>query len=59
MAEAEAEDDNDVLLAISKDGKSDWVLDSGSAYYLCIDKEVFSTYAACDGCVWMTNNTAS
>ncbi|GFZ09838.1 hypothetical protein Acr_21g0004370 [Actinidia rufa] len=53
------EDENDTLLAVSKDGKSDWVLDSGSAYYLCKDREVFSTYAACKGRVWMANNTAS
>ncbi|GFS32922.1 hypothetical protein Acr_00g0025370 [Actinidia rufa] len=52
-------DESDVLLAASDDGKSDWVLDSGSAYYLCRDREVFSTYAACEGRIWMANNTAS
>ncbi|GFZ16423.1 hypothetical protein Acr_25g0008320 [Actinidia rufa] len=52
-------DESDVLLAASEDGKSDWVLDSGSAYHLCRDREVFSTYAACEGRVWMANNTAS
>ncbi|GFY82810.1 hypothetical protein Acr_02g0010500 [Actinidia rufa] len=31
----------------------------GNAYYLCRDREVVSTYAACEGRVWMANNTAS
>ncbi|GFY85464.1 hypothetical protein Acr_04g0002020 [Actinidia rufa] len=53
------EDESDVLLAVSENGKSDWVLDSGSAYHLCRDREVFSTYAPCEGRVWMANNTAS
>ncbi|GFZ08300.1 hypothetical protein Acr_20g0001080 [Actinidia rufa] len=53
------EDEIDVLLAASDDGKSNWVLDSGSAYHLCRDREVFSTYAACEGRIWMANNTAS
>ncbi|GFZ14238.1 hypothetical protein Acr_24g0004280 [Actinidia rufa] len=53
------DDEIDVLLAASEDGKSDWVLDSGSAYHLCRDREVFSTYAACEGRIWMANNTAS
>ncbi|GFY86981.1 hypothetical protein Acr_05g0006200 [Actinidia rufa] len=53
------DDEIDVLLAASDDGKSDWVLDSGNAYHLCRDREVFSTYAACEGRIWMTNNTAS
>ncbi|GFY87865.1 hypothetical protein Acr_05g0015040 [Actinidia rufa] len=53
------EDEFDVLLAASDDGKSDWVLDSGSAYHLCRDREVFSTYAACEGRIWMANNTSS
>ncbi|GFS43238.1 hypothetical protein Acr_00g0084320 [Actinidia rufa] len=53
------EDEIDVLLAVSKDGKSNWVLDSGSAYHLCRDREVFSTYATCERCIWMANNTAS
>ncbi|GFY93527.1 hypothetical protein Acr_08g0019230 [Actinidia rufa] len=53
------ENENEVLLAASDDGKSDWVLDSGSAYHLCRDREVFSTYAACEGRIWMANNTAS
>ena len=53
------EDESDVLLAASVDGKSEWVLDSGSAYHLCRDREVFSTYAACEGLVRMANNTAS
>ncbi|GFY97552.1 hypothetical protein Acr_12g0000930 [Actinidia rufa] len=52
-----AVDESEVLLAASDDGKSDWVLDSGSAYHLCRDREVFSTYAACEGRIWMTNNT--
>ncbi|GFY99659.1 hypothetical protein Acr_13g0010590 [Actinidia rufa] len=54
-----AVDESEVLLAASDDGKSDWVLDSGSAYHLCRDREVFSTYAACEGRIWMANNTAS
>ncbi|GFZ08920.1 hypothetical protein Acr_20g0007280 [Actinidia rufa] len=53
------EDEFDVLLAASEDGKSDWVLDSGSAYHLCRDREVFSTYAACEGRIWMANNTSN
>ncbi|GFY96511.1 hypothetical protein Acr_11g0008170 [Actinidia rufa] len=53
------EEENDVLLAASDDGKSDWVLDSDSAYHLCRDREVFSTYAPCEGRIWMTNNIAS
>ncbi|PSS36298.1 Proline-rich protein [Actinidia chinensis var. chinensis] len=53
------DDESDALLAASEDGKSDWVLDSGSAYHLCRDREVFSTYAACEGRIWMANNTAS
>ncbi|GFZ06497.1 hypothetical protein Acr_18g0006670 [Actinidia rufa] len=43
----------------SEDGKSDWVLDSGSVYHLYRNREVFSTYALCEGRVWMANNTAS
>ncbi|GFS28974.1 hypothetical protein Acr_00g0004830 [Actinidia rufa] len=43
------EDESDVLLVVSKDGKSDWALDSSSAYHLCRDRKVFSTYAACKG----------
>ncbi|GFY86925.1 hypothetical protein Acr_05g0005640 [Actinidia rufa] len=53
------DDEIDVLLAASDDEKSDWVLDSDSAYHLCRDREVFSTYAACEGRIWMANNTAS
>ncbi|GFS37114.1 hypothetical protein Acr_00g0049960 [Actinidia rufa] len=53
-----AVDESEVLLAASEDGKSDWVLDSGSAYHL-LDREVFSTYAACEGRIWMANNTSS
>ncbi|GFZ09150.1 hypothetical protein Acr_20g0009580 [Actinidia rufa] len=53
------EDESDVLLAVSEDGKSDWVLDSGSAYHLCRDRELFSTYAVCEGRIWIANNTAS
>ncbi|GFY90931.1 hypothetical protein Acr_07g0011270 [Actinidia rufa] len=34
------EDEFDVLLAASDDGKLDWVLDSGSAYHLCRDREM-------------------
>ncbi|GFS34323.1 hypothetical protein Acr_00g0033270 [Actinidia rufa] len=46
---AVVEDEIDVLLAASEDGKPDWVLDSGSAFHLCRDREVFSTYAPCEG----------
>ncbi|GFZ19230.1 HXXXD-type acyl-transferase family protein [Actinidia rufa] len=53
------EDEIDVLLVASDDGKSDWVLDSSSAYHLCRDREVFSTYAACEGRIWMANNMSS
>ncbi|GFY87852.1 hypothetical protein Acr_05g0014910 [Actinidia rufa] len=53
------EDESDVLLATSEDRKSDWVLDSGSAYHLCKDGEVFFTYAAYEGRIWMVNNTDS
>ena len=49
-------DESDVLLVASVDGKSNWVLNSSSAYHLCRDREVFSTYAACERLVWMTNN---
>ncbi|GFY98340.1 hypothetical protein Acr_12g0008810 [Actinidia rufa] len=53
------EDESDVLLAVSDSGESDWVLYSDSAYHLCRDREVFSTYAACEGHIWMANNTTS
>ncbi|GFZ05400.1 hypothetical protein Acr_17g0009720 [Actinidia rufa] len=53
------EDESDVLLAASDNVKSDWVLDSSSAYHLCKDREVFSTYAICKGRIWMANNTSS
>ncbi|GFS31562.1 hypothetical protein Acr_00g0018110 [Actinidia rufa] len=53
------EDESDVLLAASDDEKSDWVLDSGNAYHFCKDREVFFTYAACEGRIWMANNTSS
>ncbi|GFZ16892.1 hypothetical protein Acr_26g0001620 [Actinidia rufa] len=53
-----AMDESDVLLAVSEDEKSDWVLDSGSVYHLCRDREVFSTYAACERRIWMANNTS-
>ena len=53
-------DESDVLLALSTDEKLDWMLDSDCAYHLCRDREIFSTYAACNGeLVWMTNNTLS
>ncbi|GFZ02142.1 hypothetical protein Acr_15g0007510 [Actinidia rufa] len=53
------EDESDVLLAASEDGKSNWVLDLGSAYHLCRDREVFFTYSAYEGRIWMANNTSS
>ena len=43
-----AEDESDVLLAASADEKSDWILDSGSAYHLCRDREMFFIDAACE-----------
>ena len=52
-------DDSEILLTISIDEKSDWILDSGSAYHLCRDKNIFFTYAACEGLVQMTNNMAN
>ncbi|GFS32075.1 hypothetical protein Acr_00g0020680 [Actinidia rufa] len=33
------EDESDVLLVVSADEKSDWVLDLGSVYHLCRDRE--------------------
>ncbi|GFY80698.1 hypothetical protein Acr_01g0005070 [Actinidia rufa] len=55
-----AVDESDVLLAASADEKSDWILELGNAYHLCGNKEMFSTYAVCDGgLVWMANNTPS
>ncbi|GFZ06608.1 hypothetical protein Acr_18g0007780 [Actinidia rufa] len=53
------DDEIEVLLAASDNGKSYWVLDSGSAYHLCRDREVFSTYATCEGRIWMVNNMCS
>ncbi|GFZ00193.1 hypothetical protein Acr_13g0015920 [Actinidia rufa] len=55
----EDKDESDVFLAASIDGKSDWVLYLGSDYHLCRDRDVFSTYKACEGHVWMTNNMAT
>ncbi|GFZ05238.1 chalcone-flavanone isomerase family protein [Actinidia rufa] len=54
-----AVDESDILLAASDNGKSDWALDSGNAYHLCRDREVFSTHAPCKGRIWMANNTSS
>ena len=53
------ENESDILLTVSIDEKSNWILDSGSAYHLCRDKEMFSTYATCDRLVWMVNNMAN
>ena len=53
-------DDSDILLVALADGKSNWILNSGSVYHLCRDREIFCTYAAFnDGLVWMANNTAN
>ncbi|GFS35823.1 hypothetical protein Acr_00g0042340 [Actinidia rufa] len=52
-----AVDDSDVLLTVSADEESDWISDSGNAYHLCRDREVFSTHVACEGLVRMANNT--
>ena len=51
--------DNDVFLVASTDGKLDWILNSGSAYHLCRDREMFSAYAACERLIRMENNTAN
>ncbi|GFZ21458.1 hypothetical protein Acr_29g0006200 [Actinidia rufa] len=53
------EDEIDILIAASDDEKLDWVLDSSSDYHLCRDRDVFSTYAPCEGRIWMANNTSS
>ena len=50
-------DKSDAFLAVSTDEKSDWILDSDSASHLCRDREMFSTYATCEGLVRMANNT--
>ncbi|GFZ04974.1 hypothetical protein Acr_17g0005460 [Actinidia rufa] len=52
-------DESDVLLETLADGKSNWALNLGSAYHLCRDREVSSTYTACKGRIWMANNIAS
>ena len=54
-----AEDESDVLLAASADEKSDWILELGSAYHLCRDREMFSAYTVYEGLVRITNNTAN
>ncbi|GFY87503.1 hypothetical protein Acr_05g0011420 [Actinidia rufa] len=51
-----AVDESDVLLAVSADEESDWISDSGIAYNLCRDREVFSTHVACEGLVRMAND---
>ena len=52
--------DGDAFLVASTNGKSNWILDSGNAYHLCKNKEMFSTYVVCDGgLVWMANNMAN
>ncbi|GFZ02780.1 hypothetical protein Acr_15g0013880 [Actinidia rufa] len=55
-----AVDESDVLLAASDNGKSDWVLDSGSAYHLCRDRERCSLHMQhARDVLWMANNTSS
>ncbi|GFZ16205.1 hypothetical protein Acr_25g0006140 [Actinidia rufa] len=56
---AEDEDESDILLAISTNRESDWVMDLGNTYHLCRDRDVFSAYATCEGRVWMVTNTTS
>ncbi|GFZ02398.1 hypothetical protein Acr_15g0010060 [Actinidia rufa] len=51
-----AVDESDVLLAASADEESDWISDSGIAYHLCRDREVFSTHVTCEGLVRMAND---
>ncbi|GFY85815.1 hypothetical protein Acr_04g0005530 [Actinidia rufa] len=53
---AMAVDESDVLLAASVDEESNWISDSGIAYHLCRDREVFSTHVACEGLVRMAND---
>ena len=48
--------DSDIFLVVSADEKLDWILDSGSTYHLCIDRDVFSTYAECERLIRMVNN---
>ncbi|GFS35808.1 hypothetical protein Acr_00g0042200 [Actinidia rufa] len=43
----------------SRDKNLDWILDSRSAYYFCKDREMFSTYATCEGLVRIMNNTTN
>ncbi|GFS29311.1 hypothetical protein Acr_00g0006260 [Actinidia rufa] len=52
-----AVDESDVLLAALADEESDWISDSGNAYHLCRDREVFSIHVACEGLVRIANNT--
>ncbi|GFZ18791.1 hypothetical protein Acr_27g0005300 [Actinidia rufa] len=54
------ENEFDVLLAASDDGKSDWVLDSGSAYHLYRDRERCSLHMqhARDVYGWRTTRLA-
>ena len=51
--------DSDAFLVASADGKSNWTLDLGSAYYLYRDRDMFSTFATCEGFIRMSNNTAN
>ena len=51
--------DSDAFLVASADGKLDWILDSRSAYYLCRDRDMFSTHATCEGHVRMENHMAN
>ena len=39
---------SDVFLVASVDGKLEWILNLESDYHLCIDREMFSTYVACE-----------
>ncbi|GFZ11283.1 hypothetical protein Acr_22g0006810 [Actinidia rufa] len=52
-----AVDESDVLLAVSADEESDWISNSGIAYHLYRDREVFSTHVACERLVRIVNNT--
>ncbi|GFS37169.1 hypothetical protein Acr_00g0050380 [Actinidia rufa] len=53
------DDEIDVLLAASDDGKLDWVLDSGSAYHLCRDRMCsLHTQHARDVYGWRTTQLA-
>ena len=51
------EDESNVLLATSANGKSDWILDSGYAYHLCGDRcSLHMQHVMADLYGWRTTN---